>query len=246
LEVDQEDLEIVSGVVRVRGDATAALSLAAVAALSTRARPALEGQTAGPTSPGAPLPAHAASGPGTDPGLESVDFFTPGGSTFAYGVHAAIVETDQRTAEITVLRYCVVHDCGRVINPMLVEGQIHGGVAQGVGGALYERTVHDRDGQLVNASFMDFLMPYATEVPHPIEIRHLESPSPRNSLGLKGAGEAGVIPGAAVIASAIEDAEGLRIDAMPIQPSELFELRRRFAARPGEPRSEADQDRARR
>ncbi|MFC7715097.1 molybdopterin cofactor-binding domain-containing protein [Nonomuraea recticatena] len=145
-------------------------------------------------------------------------------STFAAGMHAAIVETDPDTAEIRVLRYAVVHDCGRLINPMIVEGQIHGGVAQGVGGALYERMAYDSHGQLLNASFMDFLMPYATEIPH-IETDHLETPSPLNPLGIKGAGEAGVIPVAAVIAGAVEDAEGLPIDRMPISPSELFHLR---------------------
>ena len=80
-------------------------------------------------------------------------------------MHAVVVETDPETADITILRYCVVHDCGTVINPMIVEGQVHGGVAQGVGGALYERMEYDESGQLVNASFMDFLMPYASEVP---------------------------------------------------------------------------------
>ena len=113
---------------------------------------------------------------------------------------------------------------------MIVEGQIHGGVAQGVGGALYERMAYDEDGQLLNASFMDFLMPYATEVPATIEIDHLETPSPLNPLGLKGAGEAGVIPSAAVFASAIEDAEGIPIRAMPISPSELFDLASRRRA----------------
>jgi CO/xanthine dehydrogenase Mo-binding subunit len=150
-------------------------------------------------------------------------------STFAAGMHAAVVETDPLTAEIRILRYAVVHDCGRLINPMIVEGQIHGGVAQGVGGALYERMAYDEHGQLVNASFMDFLMPYATEVPR-IETAHLETPSPLNPLGIKGAGEAGVIPVSAVIAAAIEDAEGIEIDRMPISPSELFELRARHAA----------------
>ena len=112
------------------------------------------------------------------------------------------------TAEIHVLRYCVVHDCGPLINPMIVEGQVHGGVAQGVGGALYERMVYDENGQLLNASFMDFLMPYASEVPH-IEIDHLETPSPLNPLGIKGAGEAGVIPSAAVFAAADRGRRGL-------------------------------------
>ena len=100
-----------------------------------------------------------------EPGLEGTDYYSPPRSTFANGMHAVVVETDPDTAEIRILRYCVVHDCGTLINPMIVEGQIHGGVAQGVGGALYERMVYDEHGQLLNASFMDFLMPYATEVP---------------------------------------------------------------------------------
>ena len=111
---------------------------------------------------------------------------------------------------------------------MIVEGQIHGGVGQGVGGALFERMAYDESGQLLNASFMDFLMPYASEVPH-IETDHLETPSPLNPLGLKGAGEAGCIPVSAVIASAIEDAEGFPITSMPISPNQLWELRRQHA-----------------
>ena len=144
-------------------------------------------------------------------------------------MHAVIVETDPDTAEIKILKYAVVHDCGHLINPMIVEGQIHGGVAQGVGGALYERMAYDESGQLLNASFMDFLMPYVTEVPDGIDIDHLETPSPLNPLGIKGAGEAGVIPSAAVFAAAIEDAERriVPITAMPISPSELFALRQR-------------------
>jgi carbon-monoxide dehydrogenase large subunit len=135
------------------------------------------------------------------------------------------VEIDPATWEIDVVQYSVVHDCGNVVNPMIVEGQVHGGVAQGVGGALYERMAYDRDGQLQNASFMDFLMPYASEVPD-VVIDHQQTPSPLNPLGIKGAGEAGVIPGTAAIASAIEDATGRRIAAMPISPSELYDLMR--------------------
>jgi carbon-monoxide dehydrogenase large subunit len=161
-----------------------------------------------------------------EPGLEGRDFYSPQRSTFASGMHAVIIETDPDTAEVRILKYAVVHDCGRLINPMIVEGQIHGGVAQGVAGALLERMAYDENGQLLNASFMDFLMPYLTEVPERIDIDHLETPSPLNPLGIKGAGEAGVIPGAAVFASAIEDAEGIPIRAMPISPSDLFELRR--------------------
>jgi carbon-monoxide dehydrogenase large subunit len=162
---------------------------------------------------------------GEEPGLEGKDFYSPEHATFASGMHAAIVETDPATAEIRILRYAVVHDCGNLINPMVVEGQIHGGVAQGVGGALYERMAYDEGGQLLNASFMDFLMPYVTEIPDGIEIDHLETPSPLNPLGIKGAGEAGVIPVSAVVAAAIEDAEGIPIRAMPISPSDLHTLR---------------------
>jgi carbon-monoxide dehydrogenase large subunit len=115
------------------------------------------------------------------------------------------------------------------VNPMIVEGQVHGGVAQGVGGALYERMAYDSDGQLQNASFMDFLMPYASEVPD-VVIDHQQTPSPLNPLGIKGAGEAGVIPGTAAIASAIEDAVGRRITSMPISPTELYDLMRNPAA----------------
>jgi aerobic carbon-monoxide dehydrogenase large subunit len=170
---------------------------------------------------------------GESPGLEGREFFSPLRSTFASGMHAVIIETDPDTAEIKILRYCVVHDCGMLINPRIVEGQIHGGVAQGVGGALYERMAYDSTGQLQNASFMDFLMPYVSEVPDGIEIDHLETPSPLNPLGIKGAGEAGVIPGAAVFASAISDAEGFPITAMPISPSDLFELRQQKQSQSG-------------
>ncbi|HLS03040.1 MAG TPA: molybdopterin cofactor-binding domain-containing protein, partial [Beutenbergiaceae bacterium] len=151
--------------------------------------------------------------------------YSPIRSTFAAGIHAVIVETDPDTAEIDIVKYAVVHDCGTLINPQIVEGQIHGGVAQGVGGALYERMAYDATGQLQNASFMDFLMPYVTEVPTGIDIDHLETPSPLNPLGIKGAGEAGVIPTSAAFAAAIEDAERIPITSMPISPSELFDLR---------------------
>lgn len=223
LEADPRDLEIVDGVVQVRGNASAAIPLRTVAVLSNPLRYAFDEAAQQATQ-------FAVAGSMDDPplsdepGLEGKDYYSPPRSTFASGMHAAIVETDPDTAEVRVLRYAVLHDCGRLINPRIVEGQIHGGVAQGVGGALYERMVYDDDGQLLNASFMDFLMPYATEVPR-VETGHMETASPLNPLGIKGAGEAGVIPGAAVIASAIEDAEGIRVTRMPISPSELFHLR---------------------
>jgi CO/xanthine dehydrogenase Mo-binding subunit len=233
LEAAPEDLEIVDGTVRVKGaPGGAELGLGTVAVLSNPLRYAFDeasvlatqfSQAVDPTKP--PV------APGESPGLESTDYYSPPRSTFANGMHAVVVETDPHTADIKVLRYCVVHDCGNVINPMIVEGQIHGGVAQGVGGALYERMEYAPDGQLMNASFMDFLMPYASEVPE-VEIDHLETPSPLNPLGVKGAGEAGVIPGTAAIASAIEDAEGIPITRMPISPSELFHLRQQHESHP--------------
>ncbi|WP_396454745.1 aerobic carbon-monoxide dehydrogenase large subunit [Actinomadura sp.] len=232
LEADPDDLDITDGVVHVRGDRSAAVPLRTVAVLSNPLRYAFDEEAAAATQFAVGRPAtEPPVASGDEPGLEGRDYYSPVRSTFAAGAHAAIVEVDPDTAEIAILRYAVVHDCGRLINPMVVEGQIHGGVAQGIGGALYERMAYDEAGQLLNASFMDFLMPYATEIPR-IETGHLETPSPLNPLGIKGAGEAGVIPVSAVIASAVEDAEGVRVDAMPISPDELYTLRERAAADP--------------
>jgi carbon-monoxide dehydrogenase large subunit len=225
LEADVEDLEVVDGVIGVKGAPGASIDLGTVAVLSNPLRYAFDEKSRLATQFSVGDPGRPPVPEGDEPGLEGKDFYSPERSTFAAGMHAVIVETDPDTAEIRILRYAVVHDCGRLVNPMIVEGQIHGGVAQGVGGALYERMVYDESGQLLNASFMDFLMPYVTEVPESIEIDHLETPSPLNPLGIKGAGEAGVIPSAAVFAAAIEDAEGIEIRSMPISPSELFALR---------------------
>ena len=234
LEADPRDLEIEDGIVRIRGNPAASIPLRTVAVLSNPLRYAFDEEAARATqfavggSTDQPPVAE-----GEQPGLEGTQYYSPVRSTFAAGAHAAIVETDPDTAEVRVLRYAVVHDCGRLINPRIVEGQIHGGVAQGIGGALYERLIYDEHGQLLNASFMDFLMPYATEIPA-IETAHLETPSPLNPLGVKGAGEAGVIPVSAVIAAAIEDAEGIRIEEMPISPDDLFRLRERARRAAGE------------
>jgi aerobic carbon-monoxide dehydrogenase large subunit len=223
LEVAPEDLELSGGHVRVRGAPDRAMPLAAAAILSNPLRYAFGGgaematQFQGRPRPGPPL------AEGEQPGLEADGYFSPPASTWASGCHAAYVRVDPRTRRLSILRYVVVHDCGRVINPLVLEGQIEGGVAQGVGGAFYERLAYGDDGQLRNASFMEFLVPYATEVPE-LEIGHLETPSPLNPLGVKGAGEAGVIPVGAVIASAVEDATGLPIREMPLSPQRLFEI----------------------
>ena len=223
LEVDPADLELVGGKVRVKGSPDRGMSLAAIAVLANPVRYAFGGGTEAATQftarqrPGPPLQK------GEQPGLEAIGYYSPPGSTWAAGCHAAYVRVDPKTFRLEILKYVVIHDCGRVINPLVVEGQIEGGVAQGIGGAFYERLAYDDEGQLRNASFMEFLMPYATEIPA-IEIDHVETPSPLNPLGVKGAGEAGVIPVGAVLASAIEEALGVAVTEMPLSPLKLFEL----------------------
>jgi len=225
LEVDVEDLELAEGQVRVIGSPDTSIDLKVLATLSNPLRYAFDDsariatQFASPANPDAPP-----VGDDDAPGLEATDYYSPVRSTFANGMHAVEVEIDPDTSDIRILDYAVVHDCGNLLNPIIVKGQVLGGVAQGVGGALYERMAYDDHGQLQNASFMDFLIPYATEVPA-VRIDHLETPSPLNPLGIKGAGEAGVIPTSAAIAAAIEDATGIIIDAMPISPSQLHERR---------------------
>jgi CO/xanthine dehydrogenase Mo-binding subunit len=224
LEANPDDMEIVDGSVRVKGNPTEAIPLNQVAVLSNPLRYSFSEAAQAATQFSMPSdPDEPPVREGEEPGLEARGWYSPPRSTFANGMHAAIVEVDPETADVTVLDYAVVHDCGNLINPRIVEGQIHGGVAQGIGGALYERMAYDEHGQLLNASFMDFLMPYASEVPE-VRTDHLETPSPLNPMGIKGAGEAGVIPGAAVIAAAIEDATGLAIRRMPLAPDELFRL----------------------
>jgi carbon-monoxide dehydrogenase large subunit len=125
---------------------------------------------------------------------------------------------------VTLLRYVVAHDCGKVLNPTIVEGQVHGGVAQGVGGALFEEMVYDGEGQLLTGTLMDYLVPSATDLP-PIETVHLEYPSPRNPLGMKGLGEGGAISPPAAIANAIDDALaplGVRVTETPASPARVL------------------------
>jgi aerobic carbon-monoxide dehydrogenase large subunit len=225
LEADPEDLEFADGTVGVKGSPASGIPIGQLAAIANPLRYAFGEESAvaalltrrAYASQDVPLP------DGTTPGLSAIEYFSPKSGVFGYGIHAAVVEIDRDTCDIRILDYVVMHDCGRIINPTIVEGQLYGGFAQGLGGALYERIAYDEDGQLVNASFMDFLMPYATEVPEP-QLHHTETPSPNNELGVKGVGEAGTIPVAAAIANAITDALGVQIDRMPISPSELHNL----------------------
>jgi carbon-monoxide dehydrogenase large subunit len=162
------------------------------------------------------------------PGLGACVFFYPNSVTWAFGAQAAVVEVDLEACTLAVLRHAVVHDCGRPINPMVVEGQVHGGTAQGLGSAMLEEVVHDAQGQLVTGSLMDYALPRAADFPAP-EIVHVEFPSTVNELGIKGVGESGVISPGAMIAGAVEDAladYGVEITRLPVTPARVFEALR--------------------
>ncbi len=207
LEARPDDLEIDEGQVSVRGVPSSAIPLARVIQAS--------------------LPTFAAPGV-VEPTFEATVYHHVPTVTFASAVHVAQVEVDPETGQTRLLRYVVAHDCGHVINPMIADGQIHGGVAQGVGGGLFEEIVYDDSGQLLSTGFMDYHVPLADELP-PIETVHLEFPSPRNPLGIKGLGEGGAISPPAAIANAIEDALvpfGIRITETPVTPSRLAALLR--------------------
>ena len=168
----------------------------------------------------------ASSASGVAPGLEATHFFQPPDIAYSSGAHVALVEVDREAARVRLLGYWVSHDSGRLINPTIVEGQIHGAVALGIGGALLEEIRYDAAGQPLNATFMEYALPRSDDVP-PVVIDHLETPSPLNPLGVKGVGESGALPVAAVVASAVEDAltgAGVRVERMPLTDTELRRL----------------------
>jgi carbon-monoxide dehydrogenase large subunit len=150
-------------------------------------------------------------------------FAPPRPVCFAGGAHAAVVAVDVETGQVEVERYAVVHDCGTVLNPLIVEGQIHGGVAHGLGNALWEAMVYDEAGQLLTGDLPDYALPHAEWVP-PIAIAHHEQPSPYNPEGIKGAGEGGTIGALATIAGAVEDALAplnLTLNSLPLRSEDL-------------------------
>ena len=174
----------------------------------------------------ASVAAMASAAQGVAPGLEATHFFQPPDIAYSSGAHVALVEVDREAAHVRLLGYWVSHDSGRLINPTIVEGQIHGAVALGIGSALYEEIRYDGAGQPLAASFMDYALPRSDDVPA-IEIDHLETPSPLNPLGAKGVGESGTLPVAAVVASAVEDALSgarVRVERMPLTPGALRQL----------------------
>ena len=202
-EISPADLELVGGEVRAVGAPSRSVSVAELApAFGPGGRHARRGAT----------------------GLEAQSYWAPPTVTFANGYHLARVAVDPELGEVEVLDYAVVHDCGPMLDPDIVEGQIIGGVAQGVGAALYEEVRYGGDGQPLNPSLADYAAPSACEVPR-LVIDHIETPSPLNPLGIKGVGEAGAIPPPAAIANAVEDALGglgVQIDRVPITPSYLL------------------------
>ena len=206
LEAAEEDLELIDGRVRVKGVPQTSISLGELAAEANPMRGAVK--------------------PGTEPGLEATEYFGPERGATASGVHAMIVKVDPETFLVEIERYVVVHDCGKVINPLIVEGQIQGGVAQGIGNSFYEQLHFDENGALLNASLMDYLLPTASDVPN-IVSDHIETPSPLNPLGVKGAGEAGAIPVGALFAQAMDNAFRdieLEVREIPLSPNRLFQL----------------------
>jgi carbon-monoxide dehydrogenase large subunit len=163
---------------------------------------------------------------GETPGLEATQFFEPTNFTFPFGTHVAVVEVDAETGEIAWRRYIAVDDCGRVINPLLVDGQVHGGIAQGLGQALWEEVVYDENGQLLTGSLMDYAVPKATFFPR-FETERTETPTTVNPMGVKGVGEAGTIGSTPAIVNAVVDAlapHGVRHIDMPLRPEKLWRI----------------------
>ena len=163
---------------------------------------------------------------GVGPGLEETVHYDPVGLTFPYATHIAVVEVDPDTGGVSFHRYVVVHDCGTLINPMIVEGQVHGGIAQGLGGTLLEDFVYSDSGQPLATTFMDYLLPAATDMPL-LEVEHSETPSPNTPEGIKGMGEGGAIAPPAAIANAVDDALsplGVHVTETPLSPSAIWGL----------------------
>jgi carbon-monoxide dehydrogenase large subunit len=163
---------------------------------------------------------------GTEPGLAESHFFEPPNFTYPFGTHIAVVEVDADTGEVEMQRYIAVDDCGNIINPLIVEGQVHGGIAQGVGQALYEEAIYDESGQMITGSFMDYALPKAHNFPR-FELANTVTPSPVNPMGVKGVGEAGTIGSTPAIANAVIDALkpfGVRHIDLPLRPEKLWKL----------------------
>ncbi|MEA2177223.1 MAG: aerobic carbon-monoxide dehydrogenase large subunit, partial [Solirubrobacteraceae bacterium] len=204
LEADEADIELRDGKYQVKGSPDKSMTLAEVA---------------GQAYVGMNLP------DGMEPGLEEISFYDPGNFVFPFGAHACIVDLDPETGKVTIDRYIAVDDCGPAINPLLIDGQVHGGVAQAIGQALYEQVVYDESGQLITGTFVDYALPTAAEIPS-FETDRTETPSPTNTLGVKGVGEAGTIAGSATVTNAVLDAVrplGIDFINMPLTPMRVWQ-----------------------
>ena len=204
LDVDLERLQLTDGVVHVADDRDVSISLADVATNAFFGHRLPEGES---------------------PGLEATAYFDPIASAFGYGTAAAVVDVDAESGEFRIERLVFVHDCGPQVNPTLVEGQLYGGIAQALGAALFEELVYDPEsGQLINGTMLDYFAPTACDLP-PIELDHLETPSPVTPFGIRGIGETGTIPPAAAIANAVCDALspfGVEINRLPLTPEAVW------------------------
>jgi carbon-monoxide dehydrogenase large subunit len=203
LEAAPEDIEVSGGKFSVRGSPDKGMALADVAGI-----------------------AYVGAVPeGMEPGLEETTFYDPENFVFPFGAHACVVDVDPETGKVKVVRYVAVDDCGNAINPLLIDGQIHGGVVHGIGQALYERVHYDDSGQLDTGSFVTYAIPTAAEMPS-FETDRTVTPSPVNSLGAKGVGEAGTIAASAAVTNAVIDAMrplGVDYMNMPLSPMRIWE-----------------------
>jgi aerobic carbon-monoxide dehydrogenase large subunit len=205
LEAAPEDIELTDGHYQVRGSPDKSMSMADIAGAAHIPPP--------------DLPADI------EPGLEETSFYDPENFVFPFGAHACVVDVDVETGKVRVVRYVAVDDCGPAINPMLIEGQVHGGIVHAIGQALYEQVVYDSNGQLVTANFVDYALPTAAELPS-FETDRTETPSPVNSLGVKGVGEAGTIAATPTVTAAVMDALrplGVAWIDMPLTPVRIWE-----------------------
>ena len=203
LEADPADIELRDGKWIVRGSPEKGMALADVAGAAY-------------------VPENLPDG--MEPGLDETAFYDPENFVFPFGAHACVVDVDGETGKIQVVRYVAVDDCGPPINPLLIDGQVHGGITQGLGQALYEQIHYDEAGQLVTGSFVDYALPTAAELPS-YETHRTVTPSPVNSLGVKGVGEAGTIAGSATVTNAVIDALrplGVTFLDMPLTPMRVW------------------------
>jgi carbon-monoxide dehydrogenase large subunit len=218
LEAAPEDVELKDGKFQVKGSPDKGLALADI-------------------SLAAYVPENLPDG--MEPGLEETSFYDPENFVWPFGAHAAIVDVDVETGKVSLVRYVCVDDCGPAINPLLIDGQVHGGVVQGVAQALYEQVVYDDEGQLVTGTFVDYALPTAAELPM-LETDRTETPSPVNSLGVKGVGEAGTIAASPTIVNAVIDALrplGVTYMDMPCTPMRVWQALEEARGSGGGPRT---------